>query len=55
MAAVIETALVELIDRATAECVEQQRADLHSRLRQIRTRVLDPTQLVLVVGESKQG
>jgi GTPase Era involved in 16S rRNA processing len=55
MAAVIETALVELIDRATAECAEQQRADLHGRLRQIRTRVLDPTQLVLVVGESKQG
>lgn len=51
----IETALVELIDRATAECAEQQRADLHGRLRQIRTRVLDPTQLVLVVGESKQG
>ncbi|GAA0509989.1 isoniazid inducible gene protein IniA [Saccharopolyspora subtropica] len=51
----IETALVELIDRATAECAEQQRADLHNRLRQIRTRVLDPTQLVLVVGESKQG
>ncbi|MFC7342349.1 dynamin family protein [Saccharopolyspora griseoalba] len=51
----IETALVELIDRATAECVEQERADLHGRLRQIRTRVLDPTQLVLVVGESKQG
>ncbi|MGW1678576.1 dynamin family protein [Saccharopolyspora sp. NPDC002376] len=51
----IETALVELIDRATAECFEQQRADLHNRLRQIRTRVLDPTQLVLVVGESKQG
>lgn len=55
MAAVIETALVELIDRATAECVEQEREDLHDRLRQIRTRVLDPTQLVLVVGESKQG
>ncbi|GAA2333257.1 isoniazid inducible protein IniA [Saccharopolyspora halophila] len=55
MAAVIETALVELIDRATAECVEQERDDLHGRLRQIRTRVLDPTQLVLVVGESKQG
>jgi hypothetical protein len=52
---VIETALVELIDRATAECAEQRRADLHGRLRQIRTRVLDPTQLVLVVGESKQG
>ena len=51
----IETALVELIDRATAECAEQQRADLHNRLRQIRTRVLDPAQLVLVVGESKQG
>lgn len=51
----IETALVELIDRATAECAEQQRADLHGRLRQIRTRVLDPTRLVLVVGESKQG
>ncbi|GAA2817561.1 dynamin family protein [Saccharopolyspora taberi] len=51
----IETALVELIDRATAECAEQRRADLHNRLRQIRTRVLDPAQLVLVVGESKQG
>ena len=51
----IETALVELIDRASAECAELQRADLHGRLRQIRTRVLDPTQLVLVVGESKQG
>ncbi|MFD0492194.1 dynamin family protein [Saccharopolyspora spinosporotrichia] len=51
----IETALVELIDRATAECAEQQRADLHGRLRQIRTRVLDPAQLVLIVGESKQG
>lgn len=47
--------MVELIDRATAECAEQRRADLHGRLRQIRTRVLDPTQLVLVVGESKQG
>ncbi|GAA4837307.1 dynamin family protein [Saccharopolyspora rosea] len=51
----IETALVELIDRATAECAEQQRCDLQNRLRQIRTRVLDPTHLVLVVGESKQG
>ena len=51
----IETALVELIDRATAECAEQQRWDLQNRLRQIRTRVLDPTHLVLVVGESKQG
>nr|WP_218888541.1 dynamin family protein [Saccharopolyspora hordei] len=47
--------MVDLIDRATAECAEQQRADLHNRLRQIRTRVLDPTQLVLVVGESGQG
>ncbi|GAB3282011.1 isoniazid-induced dynamin-like GTPase IniA [Parasphingorhabdus pacifica] len=47
--------MVELIDRATAECAEQRRADLHNRLRQIRTRVLDPAQLVLVVGESKQG
>ncbi len=51
----IETALVELIDRATVECAEQQRADLHHRLRQIRNRVLDPAQFVLVVGESKQG
>lgn len=51
----IETALVELIDRATAECGEQHRADLGNRLRQIRTRVLDPAQLVLVVGESQQG
>ncbi|MEY8042258.1 dynamin family protein [Saccharopolyspora cebuensis] len=51
----IETSLVELIDRATAECAEQQRADLHGRLRQIRTRVLDPTHLVLVVGEPQQG
>ncbi|MGW0895221.1 dynamin family protein [Saccharopolyspora sp. NPDC002578] len=51
----IETAMVELIDRATAECAEQQRPDLHNRLRQIRTRVLDPAQLVLVVGEPKQG
>lgn len=51
----IDTALVELIDRATAECAEQQRSDLHARLRQIRTRVLDPTQLVLVIGETKQG
>ncbi|QGK68367.1 isoniazid inducible protein IniA [Allosaccharopolyspora coralli] len=51
----IETALVELIDRATAECADQQRADLHSRLRQIRNRILDPAQLVLVVGEAKQG
>lgn len=47
--------MVELIDRATAECAEQQRADLHNRLRQIRTRVLDPAQLVLIVGEPKQG
>lgn len=51
----IETALVELIDRATAECVEAERADLGNRLRQIRNRVLDPVQLVLVVGEPKQG
>ncbi|MBQ6643560.1 MAG: dynamin family protein [Saccharopolyspora sp.] len=51
----IETAMVELIDRATAECAEQQRPDLHSRLRQIRTRALDPAQLVLIVGEPKQG
>ncbi|MDR7301761.1 dynamin family protein [Haloactinomyces albus] len=51
----IETALVELIDRATAECAGQQRLDLHNRLRQIRSRVLDPAQLVLVIGESKQG
>lgn len=46
---------MELIDRATAECAEQQRGDLHQRLRQIRTRVLDPAQLVLAVGESQQG
>ncbi len=46
---------MELIDRATAECADQQRADLHSRLRQIRNRILDPAQLVLVVGEAKQG
>lgn len=52
---VIETALVELIDRATAECADQQRTDLHNRLRQIRNRILDPAQLVIVVGESKQG
>jgi hypothetical protein len=52
---VIETALVELIDRTTAECADQRRADLHGRLRQIRTRVFDPAQLVLIVGESKQG
>lgn len=51
----IDTALVELIDRATAECTEQGRGDLHNRLRQIRTRVLDPAQLVLCVGEPKQG
>lgn len=51
----IDTALVELIDRVTAECAEQRRLDLQERLRQIRTRVLDPTQLVLIVGESKQG
>lgn len=51
----IDTALVELIDRATAECTEQQRGDLQNRLRQIRTRVLDPAQLVLAVGEPKQG
>lgn len=51
----IDTALVELIDRATAECTEQRRGDLHNRLRQIRTRVLDPAQLVLAVGEPKQG
>lgn len=51
----IETALVELIDSVTAECVGQHRVDLHNRLRQIRTRVLDPAQLLLVVGESKQG
>ncbi|WP_114454351.1 dynamin family protein [Halopolyspora algeriensis] len=51
----IETALVELIDRTTAECVGQQRPDLHHRMRQIRNRVLDPAQLVLVVGEPKQG
>lgn len=51
----IETALVELIDRATAECAGQQRPDLGNRLRQIRNRVLDPAQLVLVIGESKQG
>jgi hypothetical protein len=29
--------------------------DLQGRLRQIRTRVFDPAQLILVVGESKQG
>lgn len=46
---------MELIDQATAECAGQQRPDLHNRLRQIRTRILDPAQLVLVVGESKQG
>ncbi|MBA8827405.1 GTPase Era involved in 16S rRNA processing/predicted transcriptional regulator [Saccharopolyspora lacisalsi] len=51
----IETALVELIDRAAAECAEQHRFDLGNRLRQIRGRVLDPAQLVLVVGESQQG
>ncbi|PRW63412.1 dynamin family protein [Actinopolyspora mortivallis] len=51
----IETALVELIDRAEAECVEAQRTDLSNRLRQIRSRVLDPAQLVLVVGEPEQG
>ncbi|WP_017972849.1 dynamin family protein [Actinopolyspora halophila] len=52
---VIETALVELIDRAEAECAEAQRTDLGNRLRQIRSRVLDPAQLVLVVGEPEQG
>lgn len=51
----IETALVELIDRTTDECADQQRGDLGNRLRQIRNRVLDPAQLVLVVGEPKQG
>lgn len=51
----IETALVELIDRTTDECAGQQRGDLGNRLRQIRNRVLDPAQLVLVVGEPKQG
>ncbi|GAB2741139.1 isoniazid inducible protein IniA [Salinifilum aidingensis] len=51
----IDTALVELIDRASAECAEQDRSDLHGRLRQIRTRVLDPSQLVLLIGEPAQG
>lgn len=51
----IETALVELIDRTATECADQRRIDLQGRLRQIRTRVFDPAQLVLVVGESKQG
>lgn len=51
----IETALVELIDRTAIECADQRRMDLQGRLRQIRTRVFDPAQLVLVVGESKQG
>jgi hypothetical protein len=52
---VIETALVELLDRTATECADQRRVDLQGRLRQIRTRVFDPAQLVLVVGESKQG
>ncbi len=51
----IDTALVELIDRASAECAEQDRSDLHGRLKQIRTRVLDPSQLVLLIGEPGQG
>lgn len=51
----IDTALVELIDRASAECAEQERTDLYGRLRQIRTRVLDPSQLVLLIGEPSQG
>ncbi|SDK30723.1 Dynamin family protein [Actinopolyspora mzabensis] len=52
---VIETALVELLDSAEAECAEAGRTDLGNRLRRIRNRVLDPDQLVLVVGEPDQG
>ncbi len=51
----IETALVDLIDQVADECVQHQRPDLFNRLRQIRNRILDPSLLVLVVGEFKQG